>query len=241
MGTDATALVEVKVTDRWVPAIMPIWANPCYNPDDANPMLRETLTPIPVMERDYVLFSLLADVRNRSGRGWKTMMKAPVPDSDEFIEWEYDTDDGGHDPIIPIAPPRGVPKDATTPWQELGKSDHFHDLTYLTLDELEGANWDQRVYSQGVVSEEEYIAYRDHGTLPKMVARGAGGKNHLTVNEVEYNAGQRGEGMTSIDLRWASGTVRDHAPWFFRHMEVMTLLAPDHDHTRVRLMVAFDS
>lgn len=240
MGTDCTALVEVKITDNWVPALIPIWNNPLFKPDSPNPLLRDKIAIVPIIEREYALFSLLADVRNRTGRGWKTAMKREFPDG-SVVEWEYDTDDGGHDPLIPIDNPRGVPEDATEPWRNLAESDAFHDLTYLSLKELLEAPWGQRVYSQGVVSEEEYLAYRDHGTHPKMIARGAGGDGLRVVNEVEYESGERGKDVTVVDLRFDGGVLRQRCDSFFRHIDMMRAIAPDDDPTRVRMMLAFDS
>lgn len=199
------------------------------------------LSEMPVLPRHYGLFSLLADVRNRTGRGTVTHMKQEVPGVG-LIEFDYDTDDGGHDPIQPIDLPRGLPEDATPWWREFTSQSMVHDPTWLTLDELIEDNplYDQVLYEDCIASEKEYLHWRATGEPPKMQSRGVGGPGMVVVNEAEYLAGKRGE-QTSVNFRWRGNTLRDDLPsiWWAT-VAMMTLVSPQ-DYKKVRLLVAFDS
>jgi hypothetical protein len=237
VGTDATALVEVRVNDKWIPVIKPIWPNEGFQHRGEQP-----LAATPTVLRDYALFSVLADVRNRTGRGKSVHIKDEIEGIP--VEYDYDTDDGGHDPLVPIATPRGVPEDASKPWRQFVKANkhRVHDMTWLTLTDLLAADWDQVIYEQAVVYEDEYLRWKDTGEAPKMGARSVGGPGLRIVNEVEYAAGVRGERQTAVDFRWTGKTVREEASkaWWAT-LGMMTLIAPDNDPQRVRLLLAFDS
>jgi hypothetical protein len=195
---------------------------------------------MPVLPRHYGLFAVLADVRNRTGRGKITMMKHFVPDHGE-VEFEYDTDDGGHAPLIPIDTPRGVPEGANEGWVGFCSQGPIHDPSWFTLAELEAAPWDQVLEEQAVITENEYLAWRETGKMPTMHARGVGGPGMRTVTVEEYEAGERGE-QTAIDFRWVGKTLFDDIPdaWWAT-LAVMHLVAPEGDDEKVRLLVAFDS
>lgn len=235
MGTDVTAMVEVQMGDRWVPAIAPIWPNAKYGEPGERPFAL-----MPVIARHYAMFSVLADVRNRSGRGTQTMQKVMHPEVGE-IEFLYDTDDGGHDTLVPIAMPRGVPEGVNEGWAEFAKSPHLHDVTWLTLEEIEAGPWDQVIHEQAIIYEGEYLAWRDTGQMPQLHARGVGGPGMRTVTVEEYEAGERGE-QTAIDFRWVGRTVYEDAPdsWWAT-VAVMNLVAPEGHPEKVRLLLAFDS
>lgn len=239
MGTDATGLVEVKRGSEWLPELRPIW------PQAEATRIGEAFDISPGLPRDYALFSILADVRNRTGRGFKTMQTVTHPEYGS-VEFEYDTDDGGHDPLTPIAMPRGIPIDASIPWREFVETMQgagvLHDPTFLTLAEIEAGDWEQIVYYQAVVPEKTYLHWLETGHPPKGHPRGMGGDGVLVVNEVEYAAGQRGENATAVDFRWTGKTAAEemHKSWGAT-LDIMRLIAPDHDPEKVRLMVAFDS
>lgn len=230
-----TALIEAQVEGTWIPMLAPVWPN-----DGFQNRGEEPLAKTPVIVRDYALFSVLADVRNRTGRGYTVHIKDEIDGIP--IEYDYDTDDGGHDPLIPIAMPRGVPGDASEPWRKFMKAHKVHDPTWLTLGDLLGADWDQVVYEQAVAYENEYLHWKETGEPPKMGARSVGGPGLRVVNEVEYAAGVRGEKQTAIDFRWRGGTVREQASkaWWAT-LGMMTLIAPNQDAEKVRMLLAFDS
>lgn len=238
MGTDITMLVEGRHHGRWTPLIgKAMW------PDEVNRRLGST----PVLVRNYELFSMLADVRNRSGRGTKQLRTIADPSGGPDVEWIYDTDDGGHDPLIPISNPKGVPDDASQVWKDwLNEPQNdivYHDPSFLTLEELRTGQWDQVVYRDAVLTEEEYIALRDHGVQPTSLARGIGGVGALTVNEVEYAAGKRGENVTGVNTRWRAGTVRDNTKTFMVMMTAFEGAAEEvlGGADNIRILFAFDS
>lgn len=240
MGTDATAIVEIQLEGQWLAALMPIWPNPNYDPNSDDEEERTEHLIHPHIVRDYPLFSVLADVRNRSGRGTVTMQKQEVAPG-KFVDFPYDTDDGGHDTLKYIAEPRGVPDDASEPWKEFFESPGFHDHTWLTLQELLDGPWQQEVTSEGVLLEQDYLLYMREGKHPQYIARGAGGEGLLVVTEEEYLDGKRGEHQTAVRARWKGGTVQKRNGYFGTYLNIMMMLAPDKDYSRIRMMVAFDS
>lgn len=223
-----------------MPALMPIWPNPEYDPHSEDEDHHSEYTIHPHMMREYSLFSVLADVRNRTGRGTVTMKKETLPTGEE-VEFPYDTDDGGHDPLTFIAEPRGCPDDATEPWKELFQDDGFHDHTWLTLQELIDGPWQQEVIVEGYLTEPDYLAYLRDGKKPDYVAHGAGGVGLLVVSEQEYLEGVRGERATVVKAKWSGGTVQHRNHYFGVYLRIMMMLAPDDDYSRVRMMLAFDS
>lgn len=233
MGTDLTVLIEVWHDEQWIPAVAPVW-----------PDFRDgSKGVVPILTRNYSLFSVLGDVRNRSGRGHKTTQTIDIPDHGP-VEVVYDTDDGGHATLRPIAEPRGIPDDATLPWviwcQEFDGG--YHDHSWLTLEEmLTSTLWDQIVYEDGPVMEQEYIAYRDHGTRPEFKPQGVGGEGMRIVTPDEYEAGERGENTTVVQLQWSGGSVRDQNSEFFTLLTLMSMLTPNRDLSKMRLLFVFDS
>jgi hypothetical protein len=198
--------------------------------------------------RQYPLFSLLGDSRNHAGRH-EPIWQEPrtVQDSEgtehEVPGWWYAPDDGGHDRIEPISEPRGVPDDATLAWKAFvaiwearGAS---IDVTWLTMQDIVEADWDQDIYSYGVLQEEVYLALVERGEIPVLHPMAAGGPGVRTVNEVEYAAGMRGENVTCISARWKSGTLRSLHGDFLEMVQEMVTDIPDT--AKVRFMLLFES
>lgn len=229
MGTDIHALVEVSHNgEPWHP--LQGMGMPLKGP------------------RDYPLFALLGDSRNHGGRHeprWQEPMT--VKDSEggehEVPGWWYAPDDGGFDRIEPISPPRGVPDDASVVWQAFvlvwkSRCDSV-DVTWLSLEEVVNANWDQDIYMYGVLPEKEYLELRDEGKRPAIHPAMAGGDGVRVVTEVEYAAGERGENATCISCRWKSGTIREHSGKFLdTFTDIIEHMPPT---SRVRLMLLFES
>src|SRR5678815_823537 len=134
MGVDMVVMVEVrhKHEDEWHP-------------------LRGVDLAYEV-PRNNVMFAMLADVGNRSGM-WEPRWQEPRTmqveggDTVDVPGWWYDPDDGGHDRIIPIDGPRGVPDDASMAWRAnvaIWESQREMVATsYLTPQEILAGNWDQ--------------------------------------------------------------------------------------------------
>jgi hypothetical protein len=234
VGTDATFMVEVKSGDKWTPVLAPIWPDQHRKEQGRGPF-----GIAPVIERHYGLYSLLADIRNRTGRGRVSLLKQEF--EGQMIEFVYDTDDGGHEPITPIAGPRGVPEDANNAWKKYCAEPWTHDPTWVTLNDIQEADWDQTLQEQAVIREEDYLHWRETGEMPEMRPRGVGGSGVRVVTVEEYEAGERGE-STAIDFHWVGEVLRDDVPkaWWAT-VAVMSLVAPHGDPEKVRLLVAFDS
>lgn len=239
MGTDLHLMVEVQMDDGWMPVVDKIWPN-----DQGHEGSPWDVTP--VIDRHYGLHSVLADVRNKSGRGSVMMMPIHHPETGEFVDmYRYDTDDGGHDPLIPISLPRGIPEDVNPIWRDWMKQENvgLHDPSWLTLEDIEGNDgiWDQVLYEQAVVSEVEYKRYLADGTKPTMHARASGGPGARTVTEVEYAAGERGEESTAIDMRWKGNTVRDDVPKSWWATVAVMHIVEAKTGRPIRLLISFDS
>jgi hypothetical protein len=229
-------MIEIRSDSGWEPCFIPIW--PQGKREKGGPVLAE----MPTLARAYGLFSLLADVVNRNGRLGTTVITKQIEGVGE-VQIPYDMDDGGHEPIVPIAEPRGVPDDAWGGWLMFTQQEGIHSPTWFTLDELDVDHpmWDQLLHEDAVVIEEEYLEYKQTGNLPKHLARGVGGTGVRTVTEEEYEAGERGQ-QTAIRIKYARHTIRDDAgPAWWATMAAMRLVAPDDDKTRVRMLIAFDS
>lgn len=236
MSTDIHMMVDVYDNGLWVPMVEPIWPHGARRPGE--PLFNQ----VPTLTRPYALFSVLADVRNRSGRRG-TMPMSPVVEGIQ-LDFIYDMDDGGHETIDYLSEPRGIAPGVDPNWVDFASQGAIHDPTWYLASELIDYHpiWDQRLKSDGYITEEDYLALRDHGVQPRQIARSMGGDGYLNVTVEEYEAGARGEDGTSIHYFYDGGTVREQAgrAWWAT-LGVMTMIAPDHDKTKVRLNIAFDS
>jgi hypothetical protein len=231
MGTDIHMLIEVSHRDEpWRP-IKHMQTGPYIGP------------------RDYELFSLLANVRNRAGIGtrtWQEPRKAVTSDGEEVDVpgfW-YDTDDGGHSRITPIAEPRGIPDDASLVWRAtvaLWEAKGAEIVTtYLGVDEVVDSDlWNQTIVRDGFITEEDYLAFRDRAVTPETYAREIGGEGTRAVTVEEYEAGERGERDTAVFLEWAMGTVADCCGDF--RDTLITVREGMPSSTRLRFMLLFES
>lgn len=121
--------------------------------------------------RNYNLFAILANVRN--GRGFAGCK----------------TGEG----FVPIAQPRGVPKDACEEYIDqvaaMGADGHSH--SWFTLRELLDYDWTQTTRLQGWVdfkAGEKWLRWgRDHGEGPESYCGGVSGGSvkHISVQELE--------------------------------------------------------
>lgn len=231
IGTDMVIMIEVSHGDH----------DP-WHPLRDSPMAYE-------VPRNNVLFSMLADVGNRSGR-WEPRWQEPrTITADDGSEvnvpgWWYDPDDGGHAPLIPIDGPRGIPDNASMEWRAnvaIWESQREMVLTsYLTPEDILAGQWDQRVLHQAIVTEEAYLAYRDEGTLPQMWVGAVGGEGARTVTVAEYEAGERGENSTAVQMEWEAGTAMEACALFLDMVADMATLNAMRSTSSIRFMVLFE-
>jgi len=158
--------------------------------------------------------------------------------------WVYNTDDGGHDPLVPISEPRGVPDDATAEWlQAIERWSALRSepliLSHLTPAEIIAGDWTQGVYQEGLMIEPDYLRFVKDGTLPRLHIDQAGGEGLRVVNEVEYAQGVRGERETAVSTRWKKGTLREMYSDFYDSMFVFEQSRPPT--SQMRLMLLFES
>ena len=110
----------------------------------------------PYGERNYYLFSLLADVRNYNNH------------------------------ITPISIPRGVPKNISKEVrkeiEQWASDGHSH--SYFTLKELLEIKWDEEIDEEGYVDIYSYNTYMKNGA-PYSWCRGVGGVEIITEDEMK--------------------------------------------------------
>lgn len=183
--------------------------------------------------RNYNLFSILANVRN--GRGF-----AGVKTGEGFN---------------PISEPKGVPKDASTIYQEQVESwdcdGHSH--SYLTLKELKEYDWNQTTTLYGVVSEDYYKELKETGEPPTSYSGGVSGRgievvsedymlNILISDELPYEGGLRGKNVEYyVRMKW-NVKYKDTAQGFYEDsIKALEELSGSKDQDDVRIVFFFDN
>lgn len=166
-------------------------------------------------DRNYTLFAVLANVRN--GFGFAGSYR--------------------HEPIQPIAEPRGLPEGFVHPEpyeDDLGD----HSFSWVTLAELLAYDWEQPLARGCVVPASEFVKLGP-GERPRQWSGGVMGRDIVTVSAEDYRAGRFDpDKVVYVQLFWtqplreAVGPFVDTIiPW------LQTLGAPDD----VRLVFGFDS
>lgn len=147
MGTDIHCWVEKRAAGAW--HLVPMRPGDALFMESGDALSMEWCTRYERNElrridfdRNYDAFAILADVRNGSGF-------AGVVTGDGF------------EPILGRENPRrGWPEDISA---DLRDEEPDHSASWLTLTELEGYNWDRSTRKCGVISLEEYAAWRAAG------------------------------------------------------------------------------
>jgi hypothetical protein len=235
MGTDLHLLVEVSHDGKpWKPLL--------------------NIATAMKAPRNYEIFSILADVRNGAGRHepvWMEPREVPHPEKHgEMIAvpgfW-YDVEDGGHERLVPISTPRGIPDDATVEWRAsvlmwTARSE-LVDVSWVTPEEVLSADWDQVVIRHAVVPEEQYKKFVEEGKSPTQYGdRQTFSDDFLIVSEAEYREGKRGEHATAVEFSWSEGPVRNAAQSFLEMMEEMAdITRKSEGSSKVRFMLLFES
>lgn len=174
MGCDIHFYVEVKEDGEWKnynwredcweldengkPVVLSYSDGATYQKTDYDKLFSHPL----YVDRNYSVFSILANVRN--GYGFAGC----------------DTGDG----FVPIDRPRGLPKDVS---REVKRESYYgHSHSYLTIQELLDYNWDRTTKCRGVLGVEEYKVFQKEGK-PQSWSGGVGGEmvKHISNEEME--------------------------------------------------------
>ena len=175
-------------------------------------------------DRNYNLFSILANVRNGSGfAGVKT-----------------------GDGYEPISDCRGIPADASPEYQELVEqwNGDGHSHTWVTLDEILDPTWhNKKVTHCGVIPTEEYLKYRETGTRPRSWSSAVWGQSLTTIEESEADQQLASQGsITSTHVRiWWTNTYLESVSWFVEWIRAKVLPMANGEPTTVRMCMFFDN
>lgn len=182
---------------RWVPLDTydeeGIFDNAWYDAERPLTGYNKPKRTAPLDDRNYVLFGLLANVRNGGFAGVST-----------------------GDAVRPLSEPRGVPADASHAWlAEVDQWDvDMHSQSWFLLPELiDNPLYDQRLVRRGVINGLQYEKLRDEGGTPGMWAGAVSGRDLVNISIEEYEAGIRArsfsdEEIASITKGWRAGAER---------------------------------
>lgn len=270
MGCDIHAFVEVKpqlTSTDWRMLEDSVFRNPFFQEDRLVSIYNVPYGCTVLDQRNYALFSLLADVRNTRA------LSNPFNSAIKYEE---------RDAIIPIQSPRGIPRDASEGWiKELKRwGADLHSHSYFTLQELLDAEshgaFDQKVLQRGYVSLDQYLGYAQKGLKPSTWASYTSGPS-LTALEWEVLSQSEKDAyckqsedhaqMICIRTSW-EWDLRDALGDLLRTIEELKVNAPrthksevkdmslrdrqqallrggddvwDYDYTRIRIVFAFDN
>lgn len=199
MGCDIHAFAEVKINGKWK-------INKSIN-----------------IDRNYDLFSMLANVRN--GYGF-----AGVKTGEGFI---------------PISEPKGVPSNCSNEYIEKVSDwdGDGHSHSWLTLKEIKDFDWGQISIKQGIISLDEYEKLEKSGEKPSSWSGGISGQNIVIVECDEadkflLDRSKTGEKRIYVRYRW-SILYSDHASRFLNN--IVPELENMGDHENVRIVFFFDN
>lgn len=180
--------------------------------------------------RNYVVFAILAGVRNGFGfAGCAT-----------------------HDPLTPVSAPRGLPVDLG--WKDRWERTEFdldsfdfgdHSQSWLTLHEiLEWPHWDDKLAQVGYVDCSEYERMVAEGRAePNSWCGGISGGRVVRTTQEEVEAGTAPEGWTHVHCAWET-PLRNRVLTFrlwLEYLEAKYEWLIEKDPTAVRLVFGFDS
>jgi hypothetical protein len=183
---------EVRIGDKWE-KVGDVFINSWYRDEYPIDKFNTPMTEHPYDNRNYMLFAVLADVRNGYGfAGVKT-----------------------HEPVKPLFADRGVPANASTEYKQIVAEwdcdGHSH--TYATVAELQAVDWSSiYVDCTGLLDVDEYERIRNTGENPESWCANASGYyvQHVTpeVYEREYrnvilDEPTNADEMMSVYIRWS--------------------------------------
>jgi len=197
-----------------------------YNSEDVSKKINyDKLFKHPLeVGRNYDLFAILANVRN--GYGFAGC----------------DTGDG----FIPIDEPRGLPGDVTDDVKKesdgWGINGHSH--SWFTLRELLEYNWDKQVTEhRGVVSAEEYIAWKEKGGCPESWCGDISGRDvkHLTNSEMDRAIAEGNTEHCYTSVSWKETYGESVSHFTENTIPALRKLVQPEDPDAVRIVFWFDS
>lgn len=185
-------------SSRWIKLEEEIFPNTYYDSTSTYEPFTHKMRSVPLDDRNYTLFSLLADVRN--GRGF-----AGVPT---------------YDRVEPLSEPRGVPDDASFAWlaEVDGWDVDMHSHSWFTLAELlefrTQGKLAQRMRRTGVITGVQYEKLKRDGGSPDGWSGSISGQKIITVSPEEYDAGIRAEEYSEEEIEtmrtaWQGGRLRE--------------------------------
>lgn len=165
--------------------------------------------------RNYRVFAALADVRN--GYGF-----AGVPT---------------HQPLKPIAEPRGLPDDRTKGYgEDVDYEFGDHSFSWLTLDEItKWTGWDQELHEQGWIDRNQYAGWLENPGPPKN--GWSGGISGLSIVHADHDANLFPDGWTHVKVSW-SRPLREACGLFLAWTTYAQVKVGDHEG---RIVFGFDS
>lgn len=233
MGCDIHAAIEVKRANGWEPLRFP---NKYFGKWEDEPEQTTRLD----MGRNYCAFAILADVRN--GVGFAGV-------------------DTG-DPLVPIAPRRGLPEDVHPDTVEHGCTGD-HSETYLTAEELLAYDWTRTAKRRGwvdAVTFEKWDRVKEWNPRPEGWSGGISGPSvdHISIQEMRRRVkeamgdGARGAGWDAgierLKARYSNTycLIEWEEPYTEVAGDLWTKVVPlvlklKQEHPAVRLVMNFDS
>jgi hypothetical protein len=193
MGTDIHGFLE----SRWRPTQG--WFRECEIEDS----------------RNYVVFAVLADVRNGYG----------------FAGVET------HEPLKPIAEARGLPEDRTRGYgEDVDYEFGDHSFSWLTLAEIsDWPGWDQALHERGFIDRDQYADWLANPGVP---ANGwSGGVGGRSVIHADHTTDTFPDGWTHVNVAWTR-PLREPCGLFLAWLEYAKAKVGDREG---RIVFGFDS
>jgi len=233
MGTDIHLQAEAFHDGKWIEINSEVFKNNnILNKEMSSEEQQKAILDFwdnnPV-NRSYLLFAFLADVRNGRGfAGLKTF-----------------------NPIKPISAPRGLPFDpngSTCEWDD--EDDYLHSMTHFTLDELlSHSGWAMNIKNNGCVPSEDWKAYLSSQEsekplpCPDTYSAGVSGNNVKIVDESDFDKVVLSDD-TEVYVRasWTEKEPLKHTSfWSWLNSEKVDKVIQKYGSSNVRLNIAFDN
>ena len=187
-------------------------------------------------ERNYLVFAILAGVRNGFGSAGCETFK----------------------PIVPIAEPRGLPPDLNLPYDwdaynNKGERKHpeldfgEHSMSWVTLSELlKWPGWNEKLDDSGIVDRAQYEEMQQQGTNRPIdnYCSGVGGSSVVETTVEAIADGTAPKDWTHVRVRWSIPMREAVGTTFTKWMEYLEAKYSwllEQDPAAVRLVFGFDS